>query len=77
MYPAVVLGHVAVDAIKLTAAEESEKVKSEWESLTNLMGSPKYWLAMPTVAPVIQMTYLWNEGYDSITFQVLVTMEAL
>ena len=75
MYPAVVLGHVAVDAIKLTAAEESEEVKSEWESLTNLMGSPKYWLAIPTVAPVIQMTYLWYEGYDK--FQVLVTIEAL
>ena len=56
MDPAVVLRQVRVDALELAA--EKRDVDWIWQGLGYLMGSPKYWVAMPTVAPSMQMTEL-------------------
>ena len=56
MDPTVVLGNIGADALELAA--EKKDLDWIWQGLGYLMGSPKYWVAMPTVAPSMQMTEL-------------------
>ena len=54
--PAVVLRQVRVDALELAA--DGQRQSPPVYGMAYLMGSPKYWVAMPTVAPVMQITEL-------------------
>ena len=55
MYPAKILRQVRIDTLELTAG--NNKLCRDHDDVClspHLMGSPKYWVAMPTVAPVMQ-----------------------